>query len=132
MHGRDILAELEAAGVHVHTLDGRQLRAKGGLTDELRGVIRTHTAAIVEAIQRREAAAYPARGWLLIRSKHLQEVVVLVRDEQAAADAPAGYVTYTEAEIEHLRDITPDALRQVHEAKKFWSGRITSKEAGRA
>ena len=88
--------------------------------------------ALTPTEQQAEAAKYPSRGWLLIWSEHLQEVVVLVRDEQAAADAPAGYVTYTEAEIEHLRDITPDALRQVHEAKKFWSGRITSKEAGRA
>lgn len=82
--------------------------------------------------QQTEAAKYPSRGWLLIWSEHLREVVVLVRDEQAAADAPEGYVTYTEAEIEHLRDIAPDALRQVHEAKKFWSGRITSGEEERA
>jgi hypothetical protein len=85
--------------------------------------------ALTPTEQRAEAAKYPSRGWLLIWSEHLQEVVVLARDEQAAAEAPAGYVTYTEAEIEHLRDITPDALRQVHEAKKFWNGRITSKEA---
>lgn len=132
MHGRDILAELEAAGVHVHTLDGEQVRAKGALTDELREMIRTHKAAIVEAIQQREAAAYPARGWLAILSEHLGEVVILAVDEQAAATAPEGYVIYTEDEIAHLRDITPDALRQVHEAKRHFGGRVTGKEADKA
>lgn len=65
---------------------------------------------------------------LAIKSEHLGEVIILARDERAAAGAPACTVVYTADEIELLRDVTPDELRQVHEAKKFWNGRITGRE----
>ena len=64
----------------------------------------------------------------------MQEVVVLVRDEQAAADAPEGYVTYTEPEIEH----PPETSRRMHCDKcmrvkrSFGADVITSREAERA
>lgn len=129
---RRLLSDVADAGIYVHTPDGVNLTVdapKGALTGDLRRRLSDQKEAIIAAIQRREALAFSSRGWLAIHSEHLGEVVITARDEQAAADAPAGAVVYTADEIELLRDVTPDELRQVHEAKKFWNGRITSKGA---
>ena len=76
---------------------------------------------------REEAAAYTERGWIAIYSEVLREPIILARDEEAARAAPAGFVTYTEAEVALLLTATPDELRQVHEAKKFSGGRVVGR-----
>src|SRR5690606_28214288 len=56
---------------------------------------------------------------------------ILARDEEAAKVAPAGFVVYTEAEVALLLTATPDELRQVHEAKRRFGGRVVDrKETG--
>jgi len=77
---------------------------------------------------REEAAAYTERGWVAIYSEVLREPIILARDEEAAKAAPAGFVTYTEAEVALLLTATPDELRQVHKTKRFFSGAVVSRE----
>ena len=70
---------------------------------------------------------FELNGWVAIDSKYLGEIVLLVRDGQPADTVPQGYAIYTESEVERLKGIAPDELRQVHYAKKFWNGTITGK-----
>lgn len=77
---------------------------------------------------REEAAAYTERGWIAIYSEVLREPIILARDEEAAKAAPAGFVTYTEAEVALLLTATPDELRQVHEAKRLTGGWIRERK----
>lgn len=130
MTARDILAEFEAQGIEFHTPDGEKLRvrAPGELGDELRARIQAHKTDIIRAIQLRELTAWGSRGWLAIYSAHLGEVIILARDEQAATAAPAGFITYIGDEVELLLGASPDGLRQVHEVKRHFGGRITGKE----
>lgn len=91
---------------------------------------RTHMRATAKSDKRASVGSVgPVFKRLAIKSAHLGEVVTVALDERAAAGSPAGRVVYTAAEIEQLRGVTPDELRQVHEAKRFWSGHVTSKEA---
>lgn len=76
---------------------------------------------------REEVAAYRERGWVAIYSEVLAEPIILAKDEEAAMAAPAGFVTYTEAEVALLLTATPDELRQVHEAKRRFGGRVVDR-----
>jgi hypothetical protein len=60
--------------------------------------------------------------WALVDSEVLGEKVVFAADEQAATQAPAGYVAYTAAELERLEGLTPEGLQCVHKAKRCFSG----------
>lgn len=129
------LAMFEAEGIRLFTPDGATLRVdapSGAITDGLRDQLRKHKDELLRAVQRRELEAWSERGWLLLFSEHLGEVITLARDDRAAAGAPAGAIVYTADEIKHLRGTAPDALRLVHEAKRNFGGRITGKEAAHA
>lgn len=73
-------------------------------------------------------APFVARGagWKLSFSNTLGEYMVFANDEAAAARAPAGYVTYTAEELRALGGggLNGEGLKQVHEAKKLFGGRI--------
>ena len=75
-----------------------------------------------------ELARYKREGWIAIYSEVLGEPIILARDEEAAKVAPAGFVTYTEAEVALLLTATPDELRQVHEAKRLTGGWIRERK----
>ena len=77
-----------------------------------------------------ELARYKREGWIAIYSEVLGETIILARDEEAAKAAPAGFVTYTEAEVALLLTATPDELRQVHEAKRHFGGRVVERREG--
>lgn len=109
------------------------------LTNRLRAELRRHKEAIIELLkpqwreltpdeQTAEAAKFDERGWIAIYSEHLSEVVIIAKDGDAAKTAPDGFTVYTAAEVAALRGATPDELKQVHVAKKFWNGTITGKE----
>lgn len=74
-----------------------------------------------------EASAYSQRGWIALFSEVLGEVILLVKDEEAAAKAPGGFVTYTEAEVALLLTADADTLRQIHQVKKAVCGRVADK-----
>lgn len=59
-----------------------------------------------------------------VDSEVLQEPIILARDDEAAKAAPAGFVIYTEAEVALLLTATPEELREVHKAKRFFSGSV--------
>jgi DNA primase len=67
-------------------------------------------------------------GWELRYSKTLEEYVVFAKDEAAAAIAPAGYVTYTDKELQALGggSLDTEGLRELHEAKKLLGARVGS------
>lgn len=79
---------------------------------------------------RKEVAAYQERGWIAIYSEVLREPIILARDEEAARRAPEGFVTYTESEVALLLTAAPDELRQVHEVKRHFGGRVVERRSG--
>jgi len=72
-------------------------------------------------------------GWKMFYSRTLEEYVVLADDEAAAALAPAGYVTYTNKELQALGggSLDVEGLRELHEAKKLLGARVGCKRANR-
>ncbi len=106
----------------------------GSLSDprgEIRGATQVDPSEQADAQARaaglevqQELARYKQEGWIAIYSEVLGETIILARDEEAAKVAPAGFVTYTEAEVALLLTATPDELRQVHKAKRLLGGRI--------
>ncbi len=71
------------------------------------------------------------RGWCLWQCAALDgEIIALVRDE-SVKDVPAGYVVYTQAEMEEVgRYRVPQAtLRIIHEAKKRAGAKLISIES---
>lgn len=77
---------------------------------------------------REELAQYKEGGWVAIFSEVLQEPIVLARNDDVAKGAPAGFVTYTEAEVARLSGLRPEDLRQVHEVKRYFGGHVVKKE----
>lgn len=71
-------------------------------------------------------AALSNQGIAAIKSGTLGEVVYWAKDETEAAKAPKGAVVYTLSELRHLysEGTTRKGLRQVHEAKKIFNGRL--------
>lgn len=66
-----------------------------------------------------------ADAFTVIDSETLGEKIAILHDEDATG--PADLVTFTQAELKLLGGVTPDELRQVYEAKKFWGGRVAAK-----
>jgi hypothetical protein len=60
--------------------------------------------------------------WALVDSEVLGEQIIMAADAAAIQQAPAGYVAYTAAELEHLEGLTPEGLQCVHKAKRCFSG----------
>ena len=81
----------------------------------------TGTSALMKRSGRKRLLTASA-VWIAIFSEELQEPIVLARDDEAAKAAPAGFVIYTEAEVALLLTATPEELREVHKAKRFFSG----------
>jgi len=67
-------------------------------------------------------------GWKMFYSRTLEEYIVFAKDEAAAAIAPAGYVTYTDKELQALGggSLDVEGLRELHEAKKLLGARVGS------
>ena len=142
MTAAELVRAVEQRGGTVEvTGDSLVIRPKRILTDELLTALKERKSEVIRYLQERrprwrdctpeeareDAAAYTERGWIAIYSEVLREPIILARDEEAAKAAPAGFVTYTEAEVALLLTATPDELRQVHEAKKFCGGRVVER-----
>src|SRR5690606_24837228 len=137
----ELLQTIEQRGATLRVVGDRlAVHPKSALTDELRAAIRRHREELVARLKpeptwrdctpeeaREELARYKREGWIAIYSEVLGEPIILARDEEAAKVAPAGFVTYTEAEVALLLTATPDELRQVHEAKRFFGGRVVER-----
>jgi len=137
----ELLQTIEQRGATLRVVGDRlAVRPKSALTDELRAAIRRHREELVARLKpeptwrdctpeeaREELARYKREGWIAIYSAVLGEPIILARDEEAAKAAPAGFVTYTEAEVALLLTATPDELRQVHEAKRHFGGRVVDR-----
>jgi hypothetical protein len=63
--------------------------------------------------------------WALVDSEVLGEQIIMAADAAAIQQAPAGYVAYTAAELEHLEGLTPEGLQCVHKAKRWFNGTVT-------
>src|SRR5690606_22405401 len=137
----ELLQTIERRGATLRVVGDRlAVHPKSALTDELRAAIRRHREELVARLKpeptwrdctpeeaREEAAAYTERGWVAIYSEVLREPIILARDEEAAKVAPTGFVTYTEAEVALLLTATPEELRQVHEVKRRFGGRVVDR-----
>lgn len=137
----ELLQTIEQRGATLRVVGDRlAVHPKSALTDELRAAIRRYRDELLVRLKpaptwrdctpaeaREEVAAYRERGWVAIYSEVLAEPIILAKDEEAAKAAPAGFVTYTEAEVALLLTATPDELRQVHEAKRRFGGRVVDR-----
>ncbi|MGE4334603.1 MAG: hypothetical protein AB7E55_01330 [Pigmentiphaga sp.] len=131
MTAAELRDTLHKAGVVLWVEEGRiRYRApRGVLTPELRRVIITHRDGLRALLREEEAIVarlLQTRGWALIDSAVLGERVVWARDEEAAKGAPEDPVVYGYEELRLLvqSTTTADALRQIHVAKKIFSGRV--------
>lgn len=66
----------------------------------------------------------PGDDWHFVDSGALGERIIIATSDEAAAQAPQGYVVYTLAEIDMLRGCDVEALRQVHAAKRLTAGAL--------
>jgi hypothetical protein len=142
MGDAELLQELEQQGCQFK-VDSGILMVRGALTDELREVIRQHKPDILAELKRREAreqgqvvdfeseartirTALRIHGTAKIYSRTLDDVVYWVRDDREATKVPKGAVVYTLGELKHLVDIKsdPEALNQIHQAKKIFGGKL--------
>lgn len=72
------------------------------------------------------------RGWAVIYSRTLDEPVLWLRDSGVVVpERWRKYVAYTLAELEALRGVTPDGLREIHAAKRVFGGRVLPPEEAR-
>src|SRR5690606_26953676 len=138
----ELLQTIEQRGATLRVVGDRlAVHPKSALTDELRAAIRRYRDELLVRLKpaptwrdctpeevREELARYKRDGWIAIYSEVLGEPIILARDEEAAKAAPAGFVTYTEAEVALLLTATPDELRQVHKAKRLTGGWIRERK----
>lgn len=75
--------------------------------------------------------ALSRQGIVKIKSETLGEEVYWARDNKEAVKAPAGAVVYTIDELRHLYSAgtTREGLRQVHEAKKLFGGKVVGEDS---
>jgi len=137
----ELLQTIQRRGATLRVVGDRlAVHPKSALTDELRAAIRRYRDELLVRLKpaptwrdcmpleaREELARYAREGWIVVYSEVLREPIILARDEEAAKAAPAGFVTYTEAEVALLLTATPDELRQVHEAKRHFGGRVVDR-----
>ncbi|HEY8415947.1 MAG TPA: hypothetical protein VIK99_09265 [Thermaerobacter sp.] len=66
------------------------------------------------------------RGWTALWSHVLGETVLIVRDENVPLpdSLRRRYVRYTLREIQLLRGVTPEGLRELHAAKRVFGGEV--------
>jgi hypothetical protein len=96
--------------------------------EDLRQMLRTHKAEILSLLKPQPplwhaqeiANAVQKEGVCLFWSEVLQEVIAFAKDDKQPV--PAGFVTYTSAELKELHKgkttIAPETLRLIHAAKK--------------
>jgi len=137
----ELLQTIEQRGATLRVVGDRlAVHPKSALTDELRAAIRRYRDELLVRLKpapawrdckpleaREELARYGREGWIAIYSEVLGEPIILARDEEAAKAAPVGFVTYTEAEVALLLTAAPDELRQVHEVKRRFGGRVVDR-----
>lgn len=68
----------------------------------------------------------PGGDWHFVDSDALGERIIVATSDEAAAQAPKGYVVYMPAEIDMLRGCDVEALRQVHAAKRLTAGALVA------
>lgn len=70
------------------------------------------------------------RGWAALRSDVLGETVLIVRDMDVPLPEALRrrYVRYTFREVQLLRGTSPEALREIHAAKRVFGGEVIPAE----
>lgn len=72
------------------------------------------------------------RGWAVIYSRTLGEPVLWLRDSNVVVPGRwRRLVGYTLEELEALKGVTPDGLREIHAAKKVFGGTVLPPEEAR-
>ncbi|MEM3434104.1 MAG: hypothetical protein QXI12_09035 [Candidatus Methanomethyliaceae archaeon] len=61
-----------------------------------------------------------------LKSTTLEEIIYVVKDNNALEKAPAGSVSYLLEEIDLLRGVTPEELKLIHSVKKVFGGRVVN------
>lgn len=139
-------------------VDSEKLKVQGSLTDESRELIRQYKTDIIAFLQansaekqvkcQAEESTRPVdfqaeakkiqdvlkkQGLAKIYSETLGEEIWWARDEKEAIKASADAVIYTLSELEELfkDNITKVQLRQIHQSKKLFIGKIVVKEGMR-
>lgn len=145
------IEELEAEGFRI-ALDGEDLilsyprTIAPSLVAEAREELRQHKQEIILALkgyrlkytdaqdtaQELEEIAQTVygKGYVLLWSKELSDLVAFYRDEEAKSEIPPGFVAYSVKELGELfgdNPVSDHELRLIHEAKKY--GHIISREA---
>ena len=126
-----ILDQCKALGIVVlPTPDGQylDLRYNDPPPEDLRQMLRDHKQEILSLLKPQPplwhaqeiARAVQKEGVCLFWSDVLQEVIAFAKDDKQSV--PAGFVTYTSAELKELHKgeatIAPQTLRMIHAAKK--------------
>lgn len=111
---RELARQARLRGRQVHFLPAE---AYGGHKDP---------AAAWEAGVLQVTVPAPSPAFTVIESETLGERIAILHDEEAAG--PPDLVAFRPSELKLLEGVTPDELRQVYAAKKFWRGLIVKKE----
>jgi len=110
---RELARQARLRGRQVHFLPAE---AYGGHKDP---------AAAWEAGVLQVTVPAPSPAFTVIESDTLGERIAILHDEEAAG--PPELVAFRPSELKLLEGVTPDELRQVYAAKKFWRGLIVKK-----
>ncbi len=110
------LLSLES-GVHMELPDEvRRLRERLSLLE-----------AVLGDFNRRGLNSWYAKGWIMVHSQLLNEVVVVVRDD--SVELPSGaaaFPCYRFSEVQELQGMDQETIRRVHGLKKTFRGEIVA------
>ena len=136
MDANKIVQRLTVLGVSVTQSDGRlDLRPGSRVPPDLRDEVRDHKADLLKLLAGGEPAAHEllriikavrTRGYALLGSNVLGDLIAFVLDEQDVKKIPSMYTIYTVDELSTLfgeQQYSVDELRLIHVAKKY-GGRI--------
>ena len=138
---RRVLDQCRALGIILEpSADGKHLdlHYQAPPPEDLRQLLKAHKKEIISQLKpqtplwhaQRIAEAVQKEGVCLFWSDVLQEVIAFAKDDKQSV--PAGFVTYTSAELKELHKgkatIAPQTLRMIHAAKKAGGKVVGSKD----
>ncbi|MBW8003123.1 MAG: hypothetical protein FVQ80_14070 [Planctomycetes bacterium] len=85
----------------------------------------------VDAYQKNGTAQWYEKGWLLLHSDLLGEMIVVVRDADVQLpEGSRGYPVYEFKEVEALTGASEEQIRETHKIKRVFQGKIENQKMG--